>query len=574
MAFVTAGAEAFGFAYIVQKVSDVKQSDSRNKKIHRSSVRGPAAVSDHLLAAAGARVHPQHQDTQMLRRTLHAANAVFSGYVIARVGSLVLVPLFLRYWSANLYGEYLALFAMVNYLNSLNIGVHSATVNRLTQAYVRHNFDEYRSIQHSALAFYVALAAMVTIVVATVSWFLPISHWIGLRLTKPSTTTLVIILLAAYVLWAMPMRLIVATYQTFGNLARSYWILNIQQIAMAGVSAVLLMLGGGMRSIALLQVLSVLIIASFVLVDLRRRFPVFIPGFSKASVSVLKEMSSPSILFALLLVGNLIAYEGSILVISAAMGGLAVAVFSVSKSIIDVIRQGLYGISLSLCPDLARMEALGEFEKLRKVHRLVVAATSAITLAFVGSVWYEGPQIISVWTRGRIEPDVILLRLLLVLVAFQTPWATSSTLATATNRHKAQAVGYFFAATLGIAVVATLIHRLGTWAAPIGLTIGEAICCYHFVIKATCQMIGESYAAFALRFWLGFIAVSAVVLVTGSLVHNQMPGPMLLRWIAMGISSLMVAAACGWLVWLSPEDRSLLLPKVRLAFAAQGAKAA
>jgi len=510
----------------------------------------------------------------MLRRTLHAANAVFSGYVIARVGSLVLVPLFLRYWSANLYGEYLALFAMVNYLNTLNIGVHSATVNRLTQAYVKRNFDEYRRVQHSALAFYIVLAAIVTVVIAAVVWFLPIPQWIGLQITTRSTATIVIILLTSYVLWAMPMRLIVSTYQTLGNLARSYWILNIQQIAVASLSAVILVLSGGMRSIAILQVLSVLVIGSFVLVDLRRRFPEIIPGFSKASFAVLKELSSPSILFALLLVGNLIAYEGSILTISAVMGGLAVAVFSVSKSIIDVIRQGLYGISLSLCPDLARMEALGEFEKLRKVHRMVVAATSAITLAFVASVWYEGPQIISVWTRGRIEPDLILLRLLLVLIAFQTPWATSSTVATATNRHNVQAVGYFFAATLGIALVATLVHRLGTWAAPIGLTIGEAICCYHFVIKATCQMIGESYAAFALRFWMGFVVVSAAVLITGSIVHNQMPGLMLLRWIVMGTLNLIVAAACGWIVWLKPEDRSLLLPKFRLVFASESAKAA
>src|SRR5260370_655474 len=148
------------------------------------------------------------------------------------------------------------------------------------------------------------------------------------------------------------------------------------------------------------------------------------------------------------------------------MGGLAVAVLSISKAVIDVIRQGLYSISLALCPDFARMEALGEFEKLRKVHRMVVAGTGAITLALVASIWYEGPQIINMWTRGRIEPDAMLLRLFLVLVAFQTPWAASSTVATATNRHKVQAIGYFFAAIVGIGLVASLIKPLGLWAVP------------------------------------------------------------------------------------------------------------
>src|SRR5205823_11869075 len=99
------------------------------------------------------------------------------------------------------------------------------------------------------------------------------------------------------------------------------------------------------------------------------------------------------------------------LIVSASIGGLAVAVLSMSKAIIEVVRQSLYSINLSLCPDFARMEALGQFEQLRTVHRITVAAVAAFTLAVTAAVWYEGPQIITVWTRGRIEPDVILLRL-------------------------------------------------------------------------------------------------------------------------------------------------------------------
>jgi len=41
----------------------------------------------------------------------------------------------------------------------------------------------------------------------------------------------------------------------------------------------------------------------------------------------------------------------------------------------------------------------------------------------------------------------------------------------------------------------------------------------------------------------------------------MLPGAMLLRWIAIGVSTLIVAAACAWMVWLVPEDRALLLPK-------------
>src|SRR5437588_2433456 len=123
----------------------------------------------------------------MLGRVLHAANAIVVGNLMIRAGGLILVPLFLRYWSATGYGEYLALFSAVAYLSSLDIGMQGATINRLTQAYARNDLEEYRSIQRTSLAFFVWLAATVTVLVATIAWFLPIPRWIGLSLTRPST---------------------------------------------------------------------------------------------------------------------------------------------------------------------------------------------------------------------------------------------------------------------------------------------------------------------------------------------------------------------------------------------------
>ena len=498
----------------------------------------------------------------MLRRVLPAVNAIFVGHMIPRLGSLILVPLFLRNWSATLYGEYLALFAAVSYLSSLDIGMQQASVNRLTQAYAKGDLNQYRVVQHTAMAFYVVLAATVTLLMIVLAWLLPLPRWIGLKVTTPSTARILIILLAAYVMWSLPTRLITATYQSTGNLSRTQWIGNLQQIFVVMLSAMVLIMGRGMLSIALLQVLTVGFIASLVLFDLRRRSPTLFPGITSANISALKDLAHPSLLFALLLLGNLIAFQGSTLMISAVMGGLAVAVLSVSKAMIDLIRQVLYSITLALCPDLARMEALGDLEGLRRVHRLAVAATATLTLALAASVWYEGPQIITVWTRGRIEPDVVLLRLFLTLLVFQTPWAASSTIGTATNRHNAQAIGYFFAAVIGVSLIAALVHRLGTWAVPVGLALGEAVCCYHFVMKATCRIIGERYIAFALRFWMGFAVVTTAVLIAGWIIHNLMPGPMLARWLGMGLFTFAAASVSAWSVWLKPEDRALLLPKL------------
>ena len=108
----------------------------------------------------------------------------------------------------------------------------------------------------------------------------------------------------------------------------------------------------------------------------------------------------------------------------------------------------------------------------------------------------------------------------------------------------------------------------------IGFPLWWVIGCYHFVIKATCQIIGEAYTSFALRFWLGFATVSAATLAVGWVIHNLMPGPVVLRWIVVTISTTMTAAASGWMVWLTPNDRALLIPMLRPELEVSTAKAA
>src|SRR6266702_731987 len=157
----------------------------------------------------------------MFRRVLNALNAMFFGQVISRLSSFLLVPLFLSYWSPTIYGEWLALFALVGYLASLDVGVQLAAVNRLTADYSRRDSRGYQQVQHSALALYVGIALVGSLVALVALLVLPIPKWIGIRATGSSTARTVLIILALYVLWAMPARVITCVYRTVGRLAKS-----------------------------------------------------------------------------------------------------------------------------------------------------------------------------------------------------------------------------------------------------------------------------------------------------------------------------------------------------------------
>src|ERR1039458_9139111 len=236
----------------------------------------------------------------------------------------------------------------------------------------------------------------------------------------------VVMLLGIYTLWAMPSRVVTSTYQTTGDLAKSQWVGNVQQLMSIAFTALILILGGGMIAMALLQVGLLGAVIIFVSWDLSLHLPALVPGLALAKIDVVKGLLKPSLLFALLILANLVVFQGTILLVSVAIGGAMVALFSISRTLSLLMRQIVDVLGVSLWPDLAGMEARGEFDRMRRVHALLVASSGGICAALAATFWFEGSSIISVWTRHRIQPDVVLLRLLVVYVLLESPWLASA----------------------------------------------------------------------------------------------------------------------------------------------------
>ena len=76
------------------------------------------------------------------------------GQLINIASRIVLVPLFLLAWGADIYGEWLLLSSMVAYLSLTEMGGQSYIVNRMTQAYAGRDDALFRKILHTGLALF------------------------------------------------------------------------------------------------------------------------------------------------------------------------------------------------------------------------------------------------------------------------------------------------------------------------------------------------------------------------------------------------------------------------------------
>lgn len=499
----------------------------------------------------------------MLKRIGQAFIAFSFGQVLSFASSILLVPLFLHAWSPTKYGEWLTLYSAVAYLSSLDLGVQTYVMNRLTQAYARQDMDEYYAVQHTAFAFYAGLAFLGSLAVAIVAFLAPIGRWFNLVQTERSVIVTVIIVLAVQYLWQLPGSILFSAYRTTGNLAFSQWLFNFMRGLTLSLTIIALLVAPSFEVVAMVQLGGFLIVQAFTIWDVHRRSPELIPSFRKARWNLMGSILRPSVLFGIILFSTMLVLQGSALLVAGTLGAAAVAIFVTTRTLANSIRQLVSLFANSSWTALTRLDAIDDRARLRTAFRLLLVLTTAACLAISASLWFEGSSVILFWTAGRLRPDTPLLRWLLCYLILQTPWITAATITCATNNHRVTSKGYLFSAVGGLLIAAVLIHKIGFVALPIGLLLGEFLACYHFVIQDSCRVVGENYGAFARRFWTSMCVVTAMAMLATGAVH-RLPLGDLGRWALSGVASTIAVGLGTWLVWLSSEDRLFIRAKLGL----------
>lgn len=478
--------------------------------------------------------------------------------IVNTASSLLLVPLFLSYWPKEVYGEWMALSAVVAYYATGDMGMNAASGNALIKAYQRGEPEQYQETQASALFFYIGMAGVLTTLAAATCLFLPVTRWLGVVQIPPATAALVAFLLAGRIVWTMPAAQIWNIFRTTGDLATSQWIANLLMLGGIGATAAVLCMGGGVVSLAVWTWCPLLLCALLAWLLVRRSHRDLLPRLRASSLRGIIALIKPSMLFGLMMVATIIRVNGPVIFVAHMLGGTAVAVLVTTRTLANVASQMPAILCWALWPELTRLDAIGDKAGFRTAHSLLVSAYMAISIAFVGALWFEGQGLIEVWTRGHLSVQPWLVRSFLLYVLCQAPWIASSMLAGATNRHQKLAWCQLLAGVSGVVFVVVLLPSLKLVAVPLGLLAGETLACYHFVIADACTLTNTPYRKFATRVWLTLAFVTILTLAISAIVHRLPITFVPLRAAVAWIASAITATVGVWMLLLDKSERQLL----------------
>lgn len=382
---------------------------------------------------------PHHADESRLvvrKRIIQGIGANFIGQVINLASRILLVPLFLKAWGTDIYGEWLILTSIAAYLSITDFGGQLYIINRLTQLYARAQLDDFRRVLHTGMALFMVVPVILFVLfISVVTWITPAT--LGIVKTGDEVVLGVLLLLAFQFVISLPQGLVLGVYRAVGQLPRGMMLANMAQILQLIMISAALWLNVGMIGIAVLQTIPYIVVAAFALVDLHRRFPqLAITSIQSADRNLARTFFRPSMHFFSLQISQMLTLQGTVLIVGVLLGSVHVVMFTTIRTLVNVAKQFLGMLSHSAWPEMTRLDAEGEKEKLFSLFRLILRVTLIMTMGFTILFHYWGENIYHLWLGDKVVYQPRLMDLFLIYLLQLTFWTACSHVLMATNNHR------------------------------------------------------------------------------------------------------------------------------------------
>lgn len=499
----------------------------------------------------------------IVARVLHGTGAAAVSYGLGIASNLLLLPLYLRFWSVAAYGEWMAIYSIVNYLASLDFGVTTAAVNAATVAYARGDRPTFKRILGTAWAVSLVLAGFGGTIVAALSLFyFHVDHWLGLTVSGHAETRLVFCALAVSVLANIPGRQLITVYIATGEFAKFQWLQNAFILLTLLVTALALVAGAHPVALATVVAAASLSTIAFSLWLLSRNGAGLYPHLRDADWHTARTLAAPTGQFGLMMFANALTVQGPIIVLSRMLGGPAVALFTTTRTVANVIRGTVILVRLPFRPEIAAASAQTSKKALRRLFRLAVSVDTVISTTTLAALWSGGGWLITFWSRGHIHPDFILLHWLLIVVVLTGFLNVLTVAGSTTNRIRAVSQGQVAVAVISLVLAVALVRTFGSSAIPLATIVPLIVIMTPVAVFNACNEAHLTVQFVCLQLIAPFAALATIAAVFSDWFISLHLGS---KWFSLAIMSTVVCVVSVLVtsaVSLTGDDRQLMRDRI------------
>lgn len=410
----------------------------------------------------------------MIRRVAAGIGmTAFDKLVIAGT-QLVLVPVLASRWGLELYGQWLLLATLPQFLSMSDLGFATAAGTRMTMAVACGDRDDALRLFQSAWRAILASSAVILGALMAAAWLLPATLFGEAPALPSADLRLTFAILAAYGVLAVQGSIVAAGLRAAGLFPlAAFWnamVLLIENGALVGT----VLLGGGPVEAACAWLLGRLLGLAGQATLLRRRVPWLKPGLAQGSWREAGALLRPAGAVMLLPAAQALVLQGTALMVGAAAGQAAVPVFAAVRTLSRVGMQMCWIVSTPLMPELSAASARGEHGRMASIVLATLLFSGLLVAPFAFGFMMAGRTAVALWTGGAIMPSHALVVAMGLTVLLGGAWYPLSNLLLAQARQASYTGWYLAFALVSLPATRWLAGPLGPTGGAIAMVAVDA----------------------------------------------------------------------------------------------------
>jgi O-antigen/teichoic acid export membrane protein len=407
----------------------------------------------------------------MMRRVAAGIGMTAFDKLVVAGTQLALVPVLATHWGLALYGQWLLLATLPQFLSMSDFGFATAAGTRMTMATARGDRDEAVRVFQSAWRAILSSSAMMVVLALLAAWLLPASLFGAMPAAPVAQLRATLAILALYGVLAVQGSIFFAGFRAAQLFAvGAFWnamILLIENLALV----VTVLLGGGIVAAAGAWLAGRLIGLVGQNWLLRRRVPWLRIGLEHGDWDEARALMAPAGAVMLLPIAQAIVLQGMALVVGAVAGRAAVPAFAATRTLSRVGMQLCWIVSTPLMPEFSAALARRDRRRIGAMIGMTLLFSGLCVVPFAIGFMVLGRMAIAAWTHGAILPPRTLVVAMGAAILFGGIWYPLSNLILAANRQASYTVGYLALAGCGLGLAIPLAGRFGATGAAMAMAM-------------------------------------------------------------------------------------------------------
>jgi O-antigen/teichoic acid export membrane protein len=408
----------------------------------------------------------------MRRRYVMGVAATGYSKLVVTIVQLAIIPVLAVHWGLALYGQWLMIVTLPQFLAASDFGFSTAASTRVIGEVARGDTDDALVTFQTAFRMILQLTAAMAAVVAIVSVLLPDRMLAATGGMSGADARVVMLVMMAYGLITMQEVLFAGVSRAEGRQARWLSIRATTMLVEGGAVLLLVVLGEGplAAAIAYLAVRTLGVLAQVLLAAHSAQWLKI--GFAVASRERLRELLRPAIAAMVLPLSLAMYLQGTALAIGLAAGPATVPLYTSLRTASRLGLQLTNTLIIPLMPEITAAHARGDNGLLARLGGLLLTANAIAGPIFGASIALFGGWLLAIWTRGVIQPPETMIVLVGIGLVLGVLWNAAAAMLLAINRHESYSYIFVAAAFADVALTYVLVAQLGvTGAAVAGMLL-------------------------------------------------------------------------------------------------------